>query len=74
MRKRSLNTATKHEILESGRGSIYYLADPAKLGTTAVKESAMLEAVLSIAKKQGLIITEEMILYELQNKKTKLTK
>lgn len=50
MRKKPLKISSKHEILESGRGSVYYLADPVKTGTIAVKESAMLEAVLSIAK------------------------
>lgn len=50
--------------------TIYYLDDPvSKTGTTPVTERAMLEAVLAIAKKQGLLITDEMILYEVSRKK-----
>lgn len=69
MRKKPLNIKQKDEILIAKKqvnSTVYYLDDPtSKTGTTAVKESVMLEAVLSIAKKQGLLITEEMILYEI---------
>lgn len=48
-------------------GSYYYLEDPdSEFGTTPVPEDEYLAAVLRIAKKKGIEITDEMILEELE--------
>lgn len=70
MTKKPLNTKQKSDIFKTSLKWVYYLDCPdSKTGTRAVRGDKMLEAVLSIAKKQGLLITDEMILYEIYGKK-----